>query len=173
MISVIAGTNRPNSNSAKVAELYVKILTNKGQEAKVLRLETLPVNFAFNEMWGERSEQFEAIIEHHISAASKFLFVIAEYNGSFPGVLKTFIDALPPQELKGKRAGLVGLSAGRAGALRGMDHFTGVLHYLGVEVLSNKPKLSSIDSLTDDNGHLTDEEALKLLQDHAALLIGF
>lgn len=173
MISVISGTNRPNSNSARIAVLYAKMLEAKGQEGKLLLLEHLPVDFAFTELYGERSEQFERLIDAHIRAASKFLFVIPEYNGGFPGVLKTFIDAVPPKHFRGKRAGLIGLSAGRTGGLLGMDHFTGILHYLGVEVMSNKPKLSSIDSLTDEGGNLIDEASLKRLGQHVDRLIAF
>lgn len=173
MITVIVGTNRPNSNSAKVAGIYAKMLMDKGQEVKVLDLHDLPVDFAFTELYGERSEQFEALIDDTIRAAAKYLFVIPEYNGGYPGVLKTFIDAVPPKLLRGKRAGLVGISAGRAGALLGMDHFTGILHYLGVEVMSNKPKLSSFDSLLNDTHELSDKATLDRLVKHAEKLIDF
>ena len=57
-----------------------------------------------------------------------------------------------------KKAALVGVSSGHAGALRPLDQFTSVLHYLQVEVYSGKPKLSSIEALLDDD-KLNDEEA--------------
>ena len=94
----------------------------------------------------------------------KIVFIIPEYNGSFPGVLKAFIDSLDHLSMAGKKACLIGLSSGHAGALRALDHFTAVLHHLKVEVYSDKPKLSGIDKLINEN-QINDEKTIKRLGD--------
>ena len=70
------------------------------------------------------------------------------------------MDTLNYQSLEGKKAGLIGVSSGHAGALRPLDHFTHILHHLKMEVLSSKPKLSHVDKLIKDK-KLADAESLK------------
>ncbi|HRE98815.1 MAG TPA: hypothetical protein PK637_18780, partial [Flavobacteriales bacterium] len=58
-----------------------------------------------------------------------------------------------------KKAALIGIASGRAGALRALDDMTGVLHYLQVEVLSDKPKFPGIDKILNDSGSINDPDA--------------
>jgi chromate reductase len=164
MYTIISGTNRPDSNSIKVARFYAELLKNQQVETRVFSLTDVPVDFAFNEMYGSRSAEFEAIIEEYINASEKLVFIVPEYNGGFPGVLKTFIDAVSPNHFKNKKIALIGLSAGRAGSIMGMDALTTVFHYLSAEVLSNKPKLSGIEQILDDSGTINDEECIAALK---------
>ncbi len=171
-IAVIVGTHRPNSNSELVAHHYVEELKRLGVNYSLLALKDLPSDFLFTEMFGKRTATFESLIEKHIIPANKFVFIIPEYNGSFPGILKSFIDCVPPAHFHGKKAGLVELSSGAAGGLRPMDQFTNVLNYLKVSVLYSKPKLSGIDKILID-GHVRDDRAVKALQEHAELMREF
>ena len=53
---------------------------------------------------------------------------------------------------------LVGLSDGRAGNLRGIEHMTSILHYMKVHVLYNKMLLSKIGEEMDVKGNLLKPE---------------
>lgn len=161
MITIIAGTNRPGSNSEKIANFYNKYTPEQSQ---VLCLKDLPRDFVFSDTYGEGSVEFNKVVTDKIINADKFVFIIPEYNGGFPGVLKAFIDAVPPKNFHNKKAALVGLSSGHTGALRPLDQFSDILHYLKVEVLSAKPKLSGIELLIKED-ELIDERALSLLND--------
>lgn len=161
MITIIAGTNRPDSNSLRIANFYNELIPDDSQ---VLALKDLPNDFVYADTYGEGSEAFNKVVNDKVINADKFIFIIPEYNGGFPGVLKAFIDAVPPKHFYNKKAALVGLSSGHTGALRPMDQFSDILHYLKVEVLSAKPKLSGIENLITDN-KLTDERAINLLKD--------
>ncbi|MFT4779833.1 MAG: NAD(P)H-dependent FMN reductase [Flavobacteriales bacterium] len=171
-LTVIIGTHRPNSNSEMVAQHYLNELKKLEVDFSVLFLKDLPADFLFTEMFGSRTATFETIIETYIVPATKFVFIIPEYNGGFPGILKSFIDCVPPVHFQGKKAGLIGLSSGAAGALRPMDQFTNVLNYLKVTVLYLKPKLSGIDRILV-NGVLKDEFAKNALAEHATLMSDF
>jgi NAD(P)H-dependent FMN reductase len=170
--TIITGTNRPNSNSEKIAEVYASLLHNAGGEGRILRLTELPRDFVFTDMWDERSSQMQAIIDEYMVPANKYIFIVPEYNGGFPGVLKAFIDCVPPKTFQGKKAGLVGLSSGKAGGLRPMDQLSNVMNYLKVSVLYAKPKLSEIEMLLSDN-RLNDERANELLRQHVQLMLEF
>ena len=109
-----------------------------------------------------------------MSASTKFLFVIPEYNGSFPGVLKTFVDACTfPESFYGKKAALVGLSSGRYGNLRGLEHFTGICHYIHLEVMPLRIHIPAIQTELNDKGDLWKEDTLKFTKEQMDKFIRF
>lgn len=161
MVTIISGTNRANSSTLKLAQYYKKKLQEKGLDAGLLSLTDLPGNLIESDLYGKRSSEFEPI-QDIITKTQKFLFVIPEYNGSFPGVLKTFIDACDlPESFYEKKAALVGLSAGKYGNIRGIDHFTGVCHYLHLHVMPLKIHIASVKQEFDENNNLFKEDTVK------------
>ncbi len=165
MISIICGTNRNLSNSYIFAKEIEALINSKQQECKLLNLEDLPNDFAFeNEVYGNERAPLNDIADNFISRSDKFVFVIPEYNGSFPGVLKAFIDSFSPDRIRGKQALLIGIASGRAGNLRGLDHFTGVMNYLNVHVLPMKVAISHCHTLVDEKSkRVNDEKTIELL----------
>ncbi len=144
MITVFSSTNRTGSYTLRVARLVTHILSAEGFDVQLLSLADLPRGFAWDKIDGLPHSDFDKIADTYVRQADKFVFVMPEYNGSFPGILKTFIDSIPPSFFHEKKAMLAGVSSGRSGALRPLDHFTGILHYLRVEVLADKPKIAGV-----------------------------
>lgn len=173
MITIINATNRPENQTGKVVHAYKKLLDEVGEDNQVFLISELQDDFIFASSFGQVSAHMNDLITTYFDAADKLVFVAPEYNGSYPGILKAFIDAVHPKHFAGKRAALVGVASGRAGNLRGMDHLTDVLHHLGVEVLSNKVPISKLNDLLDDAGNLTDEETLRMLNRQIAKLQAF
>lgn len=173
MITIIAGTNRPGSNTLKLAKYYEQQLLEKGCASQILSLEKLPATLISSDLYGKRSPEFQEI-QNIISQSQKFLFVIPEYNGSFPGVLKTFIDACTfPESFYGKKAALVGLSSGKYGNVRGLEHFTGICHYIHLEVMPLRIHISGIGAELDENGNLWQEDTLKFTDQQIDKFIKF
>jgi NAD(P)H-dependent FMN reductase len=140
MYLIISGTNRPASNTIRVARQYQHLLRAKGIDPGFLSLEGLNVL--------ERNPAFSEIEKNLLVPAKKYIFISPEYNGSIPGVLKCMFDISESKNTwAGKKALLTGVSSGRAGNLRGMEHLTGILHYLRVVVHPNKLPISVVDSL--------------------------
>jgi len=163
MTTVIAATDRPDSNTLNVARQYLEAIESQGLEVNLFSLEDLPVDFFTAGKYGAPPASFEQVLHKSVESASHFIFVVPEYNGSFPGVLKFFLDIVPPSVWAGKKAALAGVATGRAGNLRGLDHLTAVLHYLKVEVFHQKPYFSSIHLHLDADDKLSDEEYKSLL----------
>ncbi|WAC38968.1 NADPH-dependent FMN reductase [Pedobacter sp. SL55] len=161
MITIIAGTNRPNSNTLKVAKYYQNQLAEKGLQTTLFDLQDLPNNFIADNLYGKKTEDFDKIQEL-ITNTSKFLFVIPEYNGSYPGVLKTLIDACAfPESFYDKKACLVGISSGKYGNIRGIEHFNGVCAYLHLHVMPLRLHIPNIKQELNENGELFMEDTLK------------
>ncbi|MGQ0829550.1 MAG: NADPH-dependent FMN reductase [Bacteroidota bacterium] len=168
MITIISATNRPKSNTLKVATNYSQLMEKQGITPKLLSLEIVPTDIAFNELFNNRSKAFQQILDEYIIPAKKFVIISPEYNGSFPGILKTFIDAIHPDLNRGKKVALVGVSTGRAGNLRGMDHLTGILNYLDFHVMPNKLPVSNVLTLLGENDTIKDTNTIKVLEKHIA-----
>jgi len=153
MYTIISGTNRPNSKTLKVAKVYRDILLQKGLESNLLSLEGLNVL--------ERNPLYEKIETEVLIPTRRFIFVSPEYNGSIPGVLKALFDISDIEKCWwGKHALLTGVSTGRAGNLRGMEHLTGILHYLKMKVHHNKLPISVVNTLLEADGGIRDARTL-------------
>lgn len=150
-IVIICGTNRNDSVSSQMAQLYKQMLDERDCVNEIIDLTDLPNDFAFSALYDNagRNEQFNHF-RTLMAETKKFVFIVPEYNGSFPGVLKTFIDGLKfPDSFKSKKCALVGLSSGIQGAGLALSHLTDIFHYCGMEVLSVKPKFSHIEKNFD------------------------
>lgn len=145
MITIISGTNRKGSMTLKVAKLYHRIMAARTNDAHLLTLEGLNV-------W-ERNPQLLKIEEQLLIPSEKFVFIMPEYNGSFPGILKLLIDNSDIRRCWWhKKAAMVGVADGRGGNLRGIEHMTNILHYMKMNVLYNKLPLSRINDEIDAHG---------------------
>ena len=174
MIKLIVGTNRNDSVSSKIASLYQSILTEKGVASEILLLSDLPADFTATALY-ENNGKNPAYNAFHdrVKEGKKFVFIVPEYNGSFPGILKTFIDGMSyPKSFANKKCALVGLSSGIGGGGIALSHLTDIFHYLGMHVLALKPKLAKIEQHMSDN-LLTNRLYVELLHTQADMLLEF
>jgi chromate reductase, NAD(P)H dehydrogenase (quinone) len=156
MYTIISGTNRPGSKTLKIAMLYRSLLLQRGVEAGLLSLEGLDVLL--------RNPDYIDIEKKMLIPVPKFIFISPEYNGSIPGVLKCLFDISDIENAWwGKKALLTGVSSGRAGNLRGMEHLTGILHYMRMSVHHNKLPISVVHTLLDETGEITDSGTLRAI----------
>ncbi len=165
MYLIISGTNRKDSFTLRVAQLYQSILTSKNIESAVLSLVGLDLL--------ERNDSVLELEKKWLLPAAKYIFISPEYNGSIPGVLKCLIDVSDVRKVwKGKKALLTGVSKGRAGNLRGMDHLTGIMHYVGTVVHPNKLPISIVDTLFSQE-KMAHSETLRVIQQQLDEFIDF
>ncbi len=173
-IVIICGTNRPNSFSRQIATYYQDVLTNLDQSSLILDLTQLPVDFIATALYHNsgKNSQFNSLQE--ITARSgKFVFVVPEYNGSYPGVLKAFIDGLPyPNSFTNKKAALVGLSSNMQGASSALSHLSDIFSYLGMNTLALRVKLGQIKTHFQ-NGEFSNTFYRELIEIQARQLIAF
>lgn len=164
--TIISGTNRLDSHTLKVSELYQELLGYKNIDANLFSLH--------EHMTGERTSRFILEQSKVLIPAGKFIIISPEYNGSYPGALKSMIDISDISNVwYGKKVLLTGVSSGRAGNLRGMDHLTGVLNYMKCTVHPNKLPISVINKVTDEGGRIQDPETLKAINQQLDEFISF
>ncbi|MEO6330137.1 MAG: NAD(P)H-dependent oxidoreductase [Ginsengibacter sp.] len=166
MYVIISGTNRLDSHTEKVAIEYQKILKNRRIDAIIVSLKNIEVL--------KKNATYLSIENQYLIPAKKFIIIMPEYNGSYPGVLKAMIDISDIRKVWWwKKAVLTGISTGRAGNLRGMDHMTASLQYMNVYVHPNKLPISSIDKVMDDDGVIYNENTLEAIHKQLDQFIKF
>lgn len=154
MITIIVGTNRQDAVSKQIAELYQGLLSEKNQASEILDLHQLPSDFASSDTLYAKSGKSDKFndFRDRMHTTKKMVFIVPEYNGSFPGVLKTFMDGLIfPTTFRDKKCALVGLSSGVQGGGLALSHLTDIFNYCGMHVLAMKPKLSRIEENLTEN----------------------
>lgn len=162
---IIAGTNRNEAMSLAVANIYAQLAETQGLSSEIIDLQQLPADFIDTALYANsgKNSQFN-IVRQKMKEAKKFVFIVPEYNGSFPGVLKAFIDGLEfPATFSGKKCALVGISAGMLGSSHAMSHLTDIFNYCGMHVLARKPRLTGISNFFVD-GILSNESYNDQLQ---------
>jgi chromate reductase len=166
MITIISGTNRADSMTLRTAQLYYRLLSEQVADVQLLSLENRHV-------W-ERGADMIAMENEFLVPADKFIFIMPEYNASFPGILKLMLDNSDIKKCWWyKKAALVGISDGRAGNLRGLEHMTAILHYMKVHVHYNKLILSRINEEIDGEGKLLKPETVVAVEEQIAEFLKF
>ncbi len=156
MITIISGTNRHDSMTLRLANLYFKLLSERAENVQLLSLEN-------KQVW-ERGPEMLELEKNLLIPAQKFVFIMPEYNASFPGILKLMLDNSDVKKCWWyKKAILVGISDGRAGNLRGIEHMTAILHYLKVHVHYNKMLISKVNEEMNKEGALLKPETEKVI----------
>jgi chromate reductase, NAD(P)H dehydrogenase (quinone) len=167
---IISGTNRKNAQTARVAHEVAEILSELGEPYQIFSLEDIDYTWLTNNMYDKdsRAEELDNIQSRLFIPTQKWIFIVPEYNGSFPGMLKAFLDILSVKWQKEtffmKKSLLIGVASGRAGNLRGLEHLTGILHYLKMVVFPVKQPISKVNTLTSEsNIEQLDDETRKVL----------
>lgn len=157
-----------------ISKQYAGILDDLGMENNVVDLGLLPADFIFSALYENagKNEVFNSMRNLMVDA-TKLVFVIPEYNGSFPGVLKAFIDGLDRgTALTDKKCGLLGISAGDQGAGLALSHFTDILNYCGAHVLGYRLRVPYISQKMTDK-EISHPVYLEKMKNHAEKLIRF
>jgi NAD(P)H-dependent FMN reductase len=158
---IISGTTRKTSKSLQISSLYQNLLSQHNIESKLLSLEDLPIEI-FN--INSKSDVLKKLESELLIPSSKLIFIVPEYNGSFPGSLKLLMDCCDTKNsFWNKKAALVGIADGRNGNLRGLDHLTGVLNYLKINVLHYKVNIPFITKSLDEKNAMNNHEIQDLL----------
>lgn len=175
MITLLVGTNRPNSRARRIANYYSNLLADLGAESQILDLADLPADFIVSALY-ENAGANPAFnnLANMLDAGNKLVIIAPEYNASFPGVLKAFIDGLPyPGGIRGKKAALIGLSSGGQGGLLAMTHLSDILMYLGTVVLPQRVRLPFINQDLNAEDGLNHDLSQQLLREQAEALLAF
>lgn len=129
MIYIISGTNRKNSKTFEVSQIVQRELKSLGRDVQIVDLCEIPMDALHAADYGKSVPPQISEIINSLNQSEGLYFVIPEYNGSFPGVLKYFIDYFSyPETFEFRPVAFTGLGW-RFGGLRPVEHLQQVFNY--------------------------------------------
>ncbi len=171
MTTIISGTNRAQALTAVVTRDLYGYALSKHPDTKLIDLADLEMDFINPSMYKayDPDSALRKLQDDALISAERLVIISPEYNGSFPGALKLFIDAVSVHRykdtFKGKKVGLMGIATGRAGNLRGLDHLSAICAHMGMTVYPDKRPVSQVASfLNDSKDAITDDAFRSSLQ---------
>jgi chromate reductase len=158
MISLIVGTNRPGSNTRKVAAQLEEIYAGLKVPLRVIDLAQLPPEIFSPASYAEKPKSFQPFADAVLQSDGLHV-VTPEYNGGIPGILKYFIDMLKfPESFERRPVCFTGLAAGIWGALRPVEQLQAIFGYRNAYLYPERVFLPQINNLLDASGRLKDAE---------------
>ncbi len=172
-LKIISSTDRPVSKSLEVSQYIQKLYQKEGVDSSIASLEDFPLQDVAGGKYGEDIPSITRFRDPILNADA-LLFVIPEYNGSFPGVLKVFIDYLPfPGAFEHLPMAFVGVAAGAFGALRAVEQFQMVANYRNSIQFPERVFINRVSSEFDPETGLKNEFQQKLLEAQTKNFIDF
>jgi chromate reductase len=155
-ILIVSGTNRPNSNSLRIAQVVRQHYVDHKLAADLFDVTDLPKEVFEPTVYASKPPAFVEI-QNRVYHAAGMHIVLPEYNGSFPGILKYFIDLLKfPESFDRKPVAFVGLANGMFGALRAVEQLQMVFSYRNAHVYPDRVFIPSVRDKLDAAGQVTD-----------------
>lgn len=165
-IVIVPGTNRVGSLSVGLARLLLADYEALGATTDLLEM-TLTSDFLEPTAYKQPTAAVTSMVTRFM-AADGVVFVVPEYNGSYPGVLKLFIDMLPyPQGFDRRPCAFVGLAAGQFQGLRAVEHLQAVAGYRNALMYPNRVFIGESFKQFTAEGPLTDAKLAERLRNQA------
>ena len=163
MIEIISGTDRKGSRTRQVAEILLQMYRRHNVGVDLIDLAAMDLQEILGGDYfkGARGKYLEAV--ERVTRADGVVIVTPEYNGSFPGALKLFIDYWRyPQTFENRPVAYVGLGT-RWGGLRPVEHLQQVIGYRSGYNFPMRVFMSNVKDMLQD-GRLTDQTVNDLLE---------
>lgn len=162
MIEIISGTDRPGSRTLTVAKHMLELYKSLKADVNLIDLSQLKLSdLAAGEYYKPISGGYADAVRR-VTEARGLVLVVPEYNGSYPGILKLFIDYWRyPESFEHRPVSMIGLGT-RWGGLRPVEHLQQALGYRNAYVFPNRVFLSNIKDVLKD-GTISDPNLSELL----------
>jgi len=163
--TIISGSIRQNRNSHRVSlHLYERLNSEPNSKAEILDLAeaNLPV---MTDVWDKHPQHTEAYtkLANTLRTTDAFIWVSPEYNGSYTPALKNFIDAFPKSAFYRKPVGVVSVSTGGLGGIRGALNMQELALAVQAYALPQMLLVPQVTAKFDIAGAVTDETFNKQL----------
>ena len=160
-IVTIQGSVRKGNYSAFSMALVIDEL-KKQPDVEVVAIDPADYKLNFPGVSGENdSKKLQAIV----GSAVGVILATPEYHGTFSSVLKLVFENFSfPSELKGKPVSLLGVAAGRIGAIKSLEHLRSVCAHVGAMALPYSISIANVQKMFDAQGNCTDAATDKAIR---------
>jgi NAD(P)H-dependent FMN reductase len=168
-IVTVVGTSRPGNLTRHALAVVEDEISRLG--GAVARLDAAELSLAFP---GHPETDDAKRLRSAVAGAAGVVLASPEYHGTFCAMTKLIIENLGfPSALAGRPVALLGVAAGRIGAIKSLEHLRGVCAHVGALVVPNAVSLAGVQSAFDVNGRVRDAGSEAALRGLAKSLIEF
>jgi NAD(P)H-dependent FMN reductase len=162
-VGIIIGTNRLGALSSKLGQELRSIYEKRANSVDLIDLAEMDGSFVDSSAYRHPSESVKKLVARFL-ACDAVVFIVPEYNGSYPGALKLYLDMFPfPQGFEKRPCGYVGLAAGQFQGLRAVEHLQQVAGYRNAHNFARRVFIGN------SYGQFDESDALKDADLHARL----
>lgn len=167
-IAAILGTSRPRSFTERALRLVLDELA-KQPDVETDFIDPSGLDLAFPGRGRSARE-----LSERVRRATGVILATPEYHGSFAATLKLVIENLGfPSALAGKPVALLGVAAGRIGAIKSLEHLGSVCAHVGALVLPGPVSVARVKTVFDEEGRCTDPEVERMVRGVARRLLDY
>jgi chromate reductase, NAD(P)H dehydrogenase (quinone) len=159
-IVALLGSVRPGNNTARVFSLVE-------DEARVrgIHLDVVDPTRMDLPLPGRAPSPDSVRMQELVLSADGVIMATPEYHGSYSSVMKLVIDNLGfPSSLKGKPIALLGVAAGRIGAIKALEHLRSVASHVGGLVLPGPVSVPNVHAAFAPDGGLIDARTEEMVR---------
>lgn len=163
MIKLVAiqGSVRPDNNTAKALNIVVQtVLQTEGVELVLIDPTDMDISLP-----GKGETEDAKKMQQILAGADGVILATPEYHGSYSSVIKLLIENMGfPSGLSGKPVALLGVAAGRIGAIKALEHLRSVASHVGAIVLPGPVSIANVRGVFDQEGNVLDEGVQQLVE---------
>ena len=144
----LAGTNRPNNYTTIALTALSKELTSLGFAVEQPESSELELVFP-----GHAATPSSEALKESVLAADAIILATPEYHGGYSAYLKLMIENLGfPSSLQGKPMALLGVAAGRIGAIKSLEQLRSVAAHVGGIIMPSALSIAGVNGAFGDDG---------------------
>jgi chromate reductase, NAD(P)H dehydrogenase (quinone) len=163
-IVTISGSSQSPSSTTRALAVVNAHLAQSAFSVNTFEGAALRLDFP-----GRPSTEDAVRLRHAVKDAAGVVLATPEYHGGMSAMIKLCIENMGfPSLLAGKPVALLGVAAGRIGAVKSIEQLRGICSHVGALVVPNAISIANVHGAFDAAGAVTDaatETALKSLAD--------
>ena len=172
-IGIVVGTNRRSGLSHKLCDQIQPFYAAEADGVDCIDLRELPASILDPDAYKTPSPEVRALVQRFLRCDG-VLFIVPEYNGSYPGALKLLIDMLPyPKGFEHRACAFIGLASGRFHGLRAVEHLQQVAGYRHAYIYPHRVFIGESHKQFGAEGQFTDSGLEQRLREQATGFLAF
>ncbi len=165
----ISGTSRPDNYTSRALGVVNDHLRDSGADVVEFDARNLELNFP-----GHPASDDAHRLREAVKSADAVVLATPEYHGTFCAMTKLIIENLGfPSALESKTVSLLGVAAGRIGAIKSLENLRGVCAHVGAVVLPGAVSVAGVRKAFDEEGNCTDEAIDAMLKELARETVSY
>ena len=168
-IVCISGTSRPGNFTSHALAVVIDELHKQNETTHLFDARDMTLSFPGSEPTADSERLQEAV-----KTATGVIIASPEYHGGICAMTKLVIENMGfPSAMVGKPVALLGVAAGRIGAIKSLEMLRSICSHVGCMVLPGPVSVAGVNRVFDEDGSVLDSAVEKSVRGVATGLIDY